>query len=303
MKTLLSIVGATATGKTRIAAGLARRLGTEVVSADSRQVYRGMAIGTAQPTAEEMQGVPHHLVGFASPAEPLSAGSYATLALDLIHRLFEQHEVVILCGGSGFYLDALWNGLDEIPEVPAEVRAQINQELAEKGLEPLLAELDRVDPVQAARIDRKNPRRVSRALEVYRATGQQLSALQGQRQKPQHPWRDVIIGLQPPRDLMRLNIDRRVDAMIAAGLVKEVQALKAEFGENQLSLATVGYTEIFSHLRGDISLDEAAALIKKNTWQFARRQMTWFRRVPALVNVDPSEAAQIETLLKHEGLV
>lgn len=274
--TLLVVAGPTSVGKTALCVRLAQHFGTEVVSADARQFFREMHIGTAKPTPEEMQGVPHHFVDSHSITEDYSAGRYEADCLQLLHELFQRHEVVILTGGSGLYLQAVTDGLDELPPADAAIREQLQRELAERGLPALLEELARLDPVCYQRIDRQNHVRVLRALEVCRSSGRPFSSFHGASQKPERPWRSVKVALTRDRDELYQRIDLRVDQMLAAGLLDEVKSLLPY--RHAQALQTVGYQEIFGYLDGDYDWDEAVRLLKRNTRRYAKRQLTWLRR-------------------------
>lgn len=274
--TLLLVAGPTAVGKTALCVRLAQHFGADVVSADARQFFREMHIGTAKPTPQEMQGVPHHFVDSHSITEEYSAGRYEADGLLLLHDLFQRHEVVILTGGSGLYLQAVTDGLDELPPADEAVRAQLQRQLAEHGLPALVAELARLDPVCHQRIDQQNPVRVLRALEVCRVSGQPFSSFHGTSEKPERPWRTVKVALTRDRDELYGRIDQRVDQMLEAGLLAEVQSLLPY--RHAQALQTVGYQEIFGYLDGDYDWPEAVRLLKRNTRRYAKRQLTWLRR-------------------------
>ncbi|MDF7812024.1 tRNA (adenosine(37)-N6)-dimethylallyltransferase MiaA [Hymenobacter sp. YC55] len=277
--TLVVVAGPTAVGKTALCVQLAQHFHTEVVSADSRQFFREMSIGTAKPTPEEMQGVPHHFIDSHSITEDYSAGRYEADCLTLLNALFQRHHVVILTGGSGLYLQAVTDGLDELPTADPAVRVQLQQELAAHGLEPLVAELARLDPVAYNRIDRQNPQRVLRAVEVCRATGQPFSSFHtAGRSAPERPFRIIKLALTREREELYQRIDLRVDQMLEAGLLAEVESLLPFQHHN--ALQTVGYQEIFDYLNGLHDWPEAVRLLKRNTRRYAKRQLTWLRRDP-----------------------
>ncbi|WP_375417787.1 tRNA (adenosine(37)-N6)-dimethylallyltransferase MiaA [uncultured Hymenobacter sp.] len=277
---LLVVAGPTAVGKTALSVALAQQLGTEIVSSDSRQFFRELSIGTAKPTPEEMQGVVHHFINSHSIREEYSAGRYAADCLALLARLFERLPVVILTGGSGLYVQAVTEGLDELPPVPPAVRAALRQELAEHGLPPLVAELAQLDPVAHARIDPQNPARVLRALEVSRASGQPFSSFHRRAEAADsRPFRVVKVALSRPREDLYARINRRVEHMLAAGLLAEAESL-LPYRRHQ-ALQTVGYQEIFGFLDGDYAWPEAVHLLQRNTRHYAKRQLSWLRRDPA----------------------
>ncbi len=289
--TLIVIGGPTASGKTHVAATLARHLGTEVISADSRQFYRAMRIGTARPGEEELLGVPHHFLGHLELSDAWSAGTFARAAEPVLQQILAHHGLAVLVGGSGLYIDALLKGLDPLPTGEAALREQLQERLQREGLAPLLAELNTLDPVTHDRMDRHNPHRVIRALEVCLATGRPYSA---QRTTPQDrtDLRIVRIAMDLPRTELYARIDSRVDRMMAEGLEQEARTLLPHRHHN--ALRTVGYTELFRHFDGELTLDQAAALIKQHTRNYAKRQMTWLRREPGWAFIPPDPAHVIE---------
>ncbi|WP_324677845.1 tRNA (adenosine(37)-N6)-dimethylallyltransferase MiaA [Hymenobacter sp. GOD-10R] len=294
--TLLVVAGPTAVGKTALCVQLAQHYQTEIVSADSRQFFRELSIGTAKPTSEEMQGVPHHFIDSHSISEDYNAGRFEEDALQVLTELFQRHQLVILTGGSGLYLQAVTEGLDEMPITDPEVRAALQRELQDLGLETLVAELARLDPVTYARIDRQNPQRVVRALEVTRSTGQPFSSFHTRKSETARPFRTLKVVLNREREELYQRIDQRVDQMLAAGLLAEVEGLLPYRHHN--ALQTVGYKEIFDYLDGLYDWPETVRLLKRNTRHYAKRQLTWFRRDPAYTWLHPDEAeAQITKLL------
>lgn len=274
---VVSVVGPTASGKTELAIALAQQLGTEIVNADARQVFRGMPIGTAQPTLEERSAAPHHLVDFLDPTDLYSAGTFEEDAVPLLSDLCSAHGVAVLAGGSGMYVKAALHGLDALP-ADTTLRAQLNAQVETEGLAPLVARLETLDPGHAATMDRANPQRVVRALEVCLVAGRPFSSFHSGIVK-RRPWHVVSVGLDPNRTELRERIARRAHLMMQAGWLEETKALLPHRGENALN--TVGYKELFQHLDGTLSLDEAVELVINRTRQFAKRQMTWFRKDPA----------------------
>lgn len=274
-KYLIVVGGATASGKTGFAIRLARHFSTEIVSCDSRQFYREMNIGTAKPTPEEMAQAPHHFIGHISIEQPYSVGDFEADALTLLDELFQKHSVVILCGGSGLFIKALCEGLDQFPDVPQAVLEQLQQDYEKNGLAYLQKELQQSDPEYYREVDLQNPRRLLRALSVTRSSGRPFSKFRNQRPQNRnfHP---IYLQMDWPREKLYERINQRVDLMIAAGLVDEARQLYA-FRHLQ-ALQTVGYQELFDHFSGLISLEEAVALIKRNSRRYAKRQLTWFRR-------------------------
>lgn len=276
-KSLIVIVGPTAVGKTDLCVQLAKHYQTDVVSADSRQFYRELCIGTAKPSPEEQQGITHHFVDSHSITEEYSAGAYEQDALLLLDELFKKHAIVIVTGGSGLYVRALCEGMDEMPETDPAIREQLNQTLQEQGLEPLLAQLQRLDPVYYEQVDKANPQRVVRALEVCLSAGQPYSAFR-RSERPERPFNIVKIGLTRDRQELYSRIDQRMDQMLAQGLLEEAKTYYPHRHHN--ALQTVGYKEIFDYLNGQYDWEEAVRLLKRNSRRYAKRQLTWFTKHP-----------------------
>ncbi len=273
---LIVIVGPTAVGKTKLALRLCQEFNGEVISADSRQVYRGMDIGTAKPTPEERERIPHHLVDIVDPNETLTLAQYQELAYKAIEDVLAHGKVPFLVGGTGQYVRAVVEGWN-IPRVPPDekLRKKLYRKAEDKGWEALHAHLKEVDPLAAEKIDPRNVRRVVRALEVYLKTGRPISRLQT---KKPPPYRILQIGLTMERKRLYQLIDERVDRMIEQGLVEEVKRLVEKgYDYNLPSMSALGYREIGMYLRGEISLEEALRLIKSHTRRFVRHQYTWFR--------------------------
>jgi len=276
IRPLIVIVGPTAVGKTALALRLADDLPVEVVSADSRQVYRYMDIGTAKPTVEERQRVRHHLVDIVDPDEAFTLAQYQPLAYEAINDIQYRGHIPLLVGGTGLYVKAVLEGLS-IPRVPPDqrLREQLYAEAEAKGYEELHRRLRELDPVAAERIDARNVRRVVRALEVCYRMGKPISSLQEARPPP---YSVLIIGLTMPRPLLYQRIDQRVERMLAAGLVEEVRSLvRRGYDYNLPSMSGLGYRQIGMYLRGEVTLEEAVALIKRHTRRFVRHQANWFR--------------------------
>ncbi len=294
--TLLVLVGPTAVGKTAVAIQLATQFQTEVVSADSRQVYREMEIGTAKPSVEDRAVARHHFVDSRSVTENVDAGSYAEEALAVIQDIFQTHEYAVLCGGSGLYIKAVLEGFDDMPDVPAAVRETVAGDYRLLGLEELQQELLAKDPDYYEVVDRKNPQRLMRALEVIRHTGQPFSSYRRKQQRVL-PFSVVKIGLELDRETLYQRIDQRMDEMIASGLFEEATQL---FPQRHLpALQTVGYQEIFGFLEGRYDRDEAIRLLKRNSRRYAKRQLTWFRRDPDIRWFHPSAVDDIVTYCKN----
>lgn len=274
---LVVVTGPTASGKTTWAIQLAQHLETEVISFDSRQLYREMTIGTAQPTAAELAKVPHHGVNSHSIAEPQSAASFTAYLLPIVTDLLNRKGVAVAVGGSGLYLKALLGGFDNIPAKDAPLRAKLEQQWQEEGLSSLLKQLQTLDPVYFEEVDQHNPHRVIRALEVCLVSGQPFST-QRRGEGQSRAFSALQIGLTWPRETLYERINSRVDQMLADGLLKEAQRLHLSRGLT--SLETVGYTELFDYLEGRHDWEEAIRLIKRNTRRYAKRQLTWFRKQP-----------------------
>lgn len=274
-KRLIVIVGPTGSGKTSLSIDIARHMGAPIISTDSRQLYRGMAIGTAQPTSEELAKAEHHLIACHEIEDEYNCGSYEKEALETLEMLFSQHDNVVAVGGSGLYIKALCEGLDPLPEVSDQLRANLREELKNEGLEPLLAKLKELDPTFYEVVDQANPSRILRALEVTIASGKPYSELRSGAVAKRNF--DIIkIGIDMNRERLYQRINKRVDMMIQAGLEAEAQTLYPHRALN--SLQTVGYREMFDYFDGTITREQAIELIKRNSRRYAKRQMTWFRR-------------------------
>jgi tRNA dimethylallyltransferase len=274
-KKLIVIVGPTAVGKTGVAIRVATHLQTEIISADSRQIYRELSIGTAKPSEVELNQVPHHFINSHSIHDDYDAARFGEEALGLIHKLFERYDYLIVCGGSGLYIKALLDGFDDIPEIEDEIRDQLIEEFETKGLLWLQNKMRELDPDYFQVIDQKNPVRLMRALEVKIATGKSLSTFQT-KTKREHPFKIVKIGLELERSELYKRIDDRMDTMIQLGLFEEARESYPYKSKN--ALQTVGYREIFEYLDGRCDQQEAIRLLKRNSRRYAKRQLTWFKR-------------------------
>lgn len=288
--TLIVIVGPTGSGKTALSIDVARHYSAPILSTDSRQMYRGMAIGTAQPTAEELAAAEHHFIADREPEDDFNCGSYETEALQRLDKLFAKHDYVVAVGGSGLYIQALCEGLDDLPSGNKELRDQLKDRLMHGGLESLVAQLKELDPAYYDVVDRQNPSRVMRALEVCLTTGRPYSELRSG-STAYRPFNIIKIGTEMPRNILYERINRRVDMMVADGIVEEAKALYPKRMLN--ALQTVGYSELFDYFDGKCSYEEAIELIKRNSRRYAKRQMTWFRRDKNVMWFSPDKLSDI----------
>ena len=289
---LIAIVGPTASGKTALAIDLARRFGGEIVSADARQIYRGMDIGTAKPTATERATIPHHLIDIRDPDDDYTVADYQRDAFAAIDAIVARGAVPFLVGGTGLFVRAVVENLD-IPGAPADptLRAAIENEIARDGLAAAFARLVALDPDAAAVVDPKNPRRVVRALEVARATGKPFTA---QRRVREPRYETLTLGLDLPPEILRSRIEMRVNAMIESGFAREVAALLERYGAAAPAFNAIGYREMAASLNGGPSLAETATLIVMDTWHYAKRQRTWFKKSKGILWIaGKDEAAAI----------
>ncbi|MFN8349763.1 MAG: tRNA (adenosine(37)-N6)-dimethylallyltransferase MiaA [Spirosomataceae bacterium] len=273
-KRLIVIAGPTAVGKTDFCVRLAQSLQTEVISADARQFYRELTIGTAKPSEAELRGVPHHFIHSHSIDTLYSAGAFERDALAVLDILFQTKDVVILTGGSGLYIKAVCEGLDDLPETPPELRSELMQRLETEGLEVLQAQLQTLDPVYCVQNDLQNTQRVVRALEVSLLTGKPYSSFR-EHQPAKRPFQLIQIALDRDREELYRRIDARMDAMLAAGLVEEARSLVHYRAHN--ALQTVGYKEVFDYSDGLYDYNEMVRLLKRNSRRYAKRQITWFK--------------------------
>lgn len=296
-KTLVVVVGPTAVGKTATAIFLAKHFGTEILSADSRQFYREMTIGTAKPAPEEVNAAVHHFIDSHSVEEEYSAGDYERDALKVLDELFEIHDIVIAVGGSGLFVRALTEGLDDLPKAPEAIRNQLNVIFEKQGLAVLKERLLEVDPTYYAVSDVDNPQRVIRALEVYEATGMPLSHYQ-QRKAPKRPFNVITIGLNMERNKLYDRINLRVEQMIAMGLEEEVRSLTPY--RNKPALLTVGYAELFDFFDGKLSREEAIEKIKQNSRRYAKRQITWFKKYGNTTWFEPADSEKILNYIENK---
>lgn len=292
-RNLIAVVGPTAVGKTALAVALAQRFNGEIVNADSRQVYTGMEIGTAKPTADELRNARHHLVDIRSPESPISLGEYLPLARGCIESIAARGKLPILCGGTGQYVWALLEGWN-VPQVPPDsaVRAGLEHRLAAEGPAPLWQELQQLDPNRASTVDPRNPRRIIRALEILTVTGRSIDAFD---KSPEPPYGSLVLGLTADRAALYERADARFDTMMDQGLLDEARRLAVAghvLGSGALS--GVGYTELGLYLRGEMSLDDAVSRAKTRTHRLVRRQYTWFKPAdPRIVWLDATHALPV----------
>jgi len=289
-KNLIIVSGATASGKTVVAMEIAEKLGTGVISADSRQVYREMKIGTAVPDPEQLSRVPHHLIGHRSVTEEYNASIFENEAIAVLEEIFLKNDFAVMAGGSGLYIDAVCNGIDDLPTVSKEVRAQMKQFYRESGLEAIRAKLRQVDEQYYLKADLNNPSRILKALEVHAITGRPYSSFLTQPKKKRN-FSVIKIGLDIDRKVLYDRINSRVDAMVEKGLVEEARFLLPLRGVNALN--TVGYKELFLYFDNLATLDEAIEQVKSHTRQYARRQLTWFRKDREIKWFDPERIGEI----------
>lgn len=274
-QTLIVILGPTGIGKTDLSIDIARELGTEIISSDSRQIYKELKLGTAVPSDDQLQKVKHHFIGHKSIYDYYNASMFEFEVLDLLDELYKKYNQVIMTGGSGMYIHAVCDGIDELPTIDNQLRDDLIQKYNKEGIESLRIQLKMLDPESYQNIDLKNPKRILKALEVTIQTGKPYSSFLT-RPKKERPFHILKIGLQRARDELYHRINVRVDQMVQDGLVEEAQYF---FKDRHLnSLNTVGYKELFEHFEGKISLTKAIELIKRNSRHYAKRQMSWFNR-------------------------
>jgi len=285
-KKAIIILGPTAVGKTAVAIQLAKKLRASIISADSRQCFKELNIGVAKPSEEELQTVPHFFIGSHSIQDEINAALFEELALQWSDEIFKTNDVLVMVGGTGLYIKAFCDGLDDIPPVSIDIRKKIQTDYEKNGLSWLQEQVQREDPLYYQSGEILNPQRMVRALEVKTATGHSIISYQKKGRK-KRPFEIVKIGLELPKELLHRNINNRVDTMMQQGLLDEVKALLPYRHFN--ALRTVGYTELFDYLDGKISLEDAVALIKQNTRQYAKRQITWFKKDRSVEWMEPGE--------------
>ena len=295
-KTLIVITGPTAVGKTALCLEIAKHFDIPIINADSRQIYRELRIGTAQPTKEQMQEVKHYFVGTLGLDDYYSASLFEQQVLECLEQQFLTNDYALLSGGSMMYIDAVCDGIDDIPTIDDETRTLMKQRLADEGLEALVEELKRLDPEYYEIVDRQNPRRVVHALEICVMTGKTYTSFR-KREKRQRPFQIIKIGLNRPREELYDRINQRVDQMMADGLLEEARSLYPLRHLNALN--TVGYKELFDYLEGRWPLEEAVERIKGNTRRYARKQLTWYKKDERMKWFHPQETEQIISYISH----
>lgn len=297
MNTLVILLGPTGVGKTELSLRIAEWLGTPILSADSRQLYRDLPIGTAAPTPEQLARVRHYFVGTLGLTDYYSASQFETDVLSLLPILYKEHDAVVMTGGSMMYIDAVTKGIDDIPTVRPDIREQVWADYHAKGLAPLLEELQKIDPAHYEEVDWNNYKRVVHAIEICRQTGLPYSSFRTRTRK-ERPFRILQIGLTRDREELCDRINRRVDQMMADGLLDEARRVYP-FRELN-SLNTVGYKELFQYFDGNWTLDEAVEKIKRNSRVYARKQMTWFKRDAEISWFHPSQEAEIRAFIQQQ---
>jgi tRNA dimethylallyltransferase len=295
LKTCIVIAGPTAVGKTSLAIQVAQYFHTDIISADSRQCFRELEIGVAKPSAQELTQVKHYFINSHSIEDEVNAAVFEQYALQAATQVFREHDMVVMTGGTGLYMKAFCEGLDDMPPVSPELRRSITAQYEQLGLPWLQQQVQQQDPLYYSTGETQNPQRLIRALEVMQSTGRSIRSFQ-QGNKTLRDFRIIKVGLQLPKEELHRNIDHRVDKMMEQGLLNEVQNLLPY--EHLNALQTVGYSELFAHLHGNVSLEEAMAHIKKNTRRYAKRQMTWFQKDAGMQWFRPSQAEEIIHCIK-----
>ena len=291
--TLIVLAGPTASGKTQLAIELAQHFHTEIISADSRQFYREIPIGTAAPTPEQLKAVPHHFIGNLSVTDDYNVSTYEKEVLELLKKKFISNPVMIMTGGSGLYINAVCKGIDDIPNPDKSLRNELNQLFLEKGIETLRTKLNAIDPEYYSVVDHNNPKRLLRALEVCLQTGEKYSKLRKNKDS-KRPFNIIKVGLEVPREILNERINKRTDEMIRLGWIQEAESVIRYKDYNALN--TVGFKELFKYLEGKWTLEHAVEKIKTNTRRYAKRQMTWFRKDTDITWFSPGN---IKTIISH----
>ena len=295
-KTLIVITGPTGVGKTSTSIKIARHFNADIVSADSRQIFKEMRIGTAVPDEKELSAVKHHFIQTHSIHKNYNASRFEMEALDLLQNLFNKNDVVLMVGGSMLYIDAVCNGIDVMPDADLEVRSQLKNQLAKEGIESLRMQLKKLDPEYYFQVDLKNPNRIVHALEICLTTGKPYSSFRSNKKK-KRPFSILKIGLNCQREKLHERINRRVNKMLEHGLEKEAKKLYSH--KELTALNTVGYREFFSYFNGDILREKAIELIKRNSRRYARKQLTWFRKDTEMNWFQPNETSNIIQFIEN----
>ncbi len=296
-KRLITIVGPTGAGKTSVSIALAKHFNTEVISSDSRQIYKGLTIGTAAVTPQEQDGIPHHFVGTLEVTDNFNAFEFEKQALKVIEESFEHYDNLVMCGGSMMYIDAVCKGIDEMPDVDLSIRKQLIKQQEEEGVDALSQRLYEIDKTYYDAIDPKNPARVIHGLEVYLTTGKPISSFR-QNTSKERPFDIIKVGITLPREQLYERINLRVDKMLEAGLEEEARRFYPCRECN--SLKTVGYRELFDYFDDKITFEEAIRLIKRNSRHYAKKQLTWFRKDEKTRWFAPDQESEILAYLKVE---
>lgn len=293
VKTLIIIAGPTGVGKTDLSIGIAKHYGAEILSCDSRQFYRELGIGVAKPTVEQMQTIRHHFVNNVSVGEHYSIWQYEHDAIEFLDEYFKTHDIAIMCGGSGLYIDAVCNGIDLMPDPDPIIRQDVINLYKEKGIEALRFELQRIDPVYYSQVDLKNPQRIMRGIEMTRQTGKPFSEFRTNTRQKRN-FETVKILINTDREKLYERINKRVDLMLEKGLIDEARALQKY--REMTALRTIGYHELFDYFDNKTSLEEAIELIKRNSRRYARRQITWFHRNNDYIECEPNITTIINSI-------
>ena len=296
-KYLIVIAGPTGIGKTDLSIEIAKKYNADILSCDSRQFFKEMSIGTAVPTKKELEEVKHHFIQNISIEQEYSVGKFEIDALKKINEIHKTNEVVVMVGGSGLYIDAVCRGLDHFPDVPNTLRDELNLKHEKQGIEVLKKQLDALDPEYYKEVDQANPHRIIRALEICIHTGKTFTSFRKQQQKAR-PFKTIKLILTRDREELYERINKRVDFMMAQGLLEEAQNLYKQKENN--ALQTVGYKELFAYFDGECDLETAILEVKKNTRRYAKRQMTWFRRDSNSIFFNPSDTHQIFKYLETQ---
>jgi tRNA dimethylallyltransferase len=297
-KTLIVIAGPTAVGKTSLSLKLASKFEAEIVSADSRQIFKELTIGTAKPSAEALAQIKHYFVDTHTIHDDYDAARFGTDALEVIQRAFQNRDHMILCGGSGLYIKAVCEGFDNIPAVPEEIREQLSRQYTAHGISWLQQQMMEMDPAYYSMLDAQNPHRLIRALEVKIGTGESIGTFRSNT-KLQHDFKIIKLGIELPREELYSRIDDRMDAMIKAGLFEEAANLYPY--KNHQALQTVGYQEIFDFIDGKYGREEAIRLLKRNSRRYAKRQLTWFKRDEEMRWFKPEEVAEMVKYIENQN--